>query len=76
MEAALAQLGRDLVLYNVETNAQHDRYFSQLPMQHKVDGLVMNPRLNDGGLSLPFRADLSVSRSTTERDERLHDDSP
>ncbi len=41
MEATLVQLGRDLVLYNVETNAQRDRYFSQLPMQHKVDGLLI-----------------------------------
>jgi LacI family transcriptional regulator len=41
MEAALAQLGRDLVLYNVETNAQRDRYFTELPMHHKVDGLLI-----------------------------------
>src|SRR5436190_19714536 len=41
MEAALAQLGRDLVLYNVETNAQRDRYFSELPMRRKVDGLLI-----------------------------------
>src|SRR5437899_3599369 len=40
-EAALAQLGRDLVLYNVETNAQRDRYFTELPMHHKVDGLLI-----------------------------------
>jgi hypothetical protein len=37
---------------------------------------VMNPRMNDGGLSLPLRADLSISKSTTERDNRLHDGSP
>ena len=36
----------------------------------------MNPRMNDGGLSLPLRTDLSVSRSTTGRDNRLHDGSP
>jgi LacI family transcriptional regulator len=41
MEATLAQLGRDLVLYNVETNAQRDRYFSELPMRRKVDGLLI-----------------------------------
>ncbi len=40
-EAALAQLGRDLVLYNVETNAQRDRYFTELPMHRKVDGLLI-----------------------------------
>ena len=37
---------------------------------------VMNPRMNDGGLSLSLRADLIASRSTTGRDNRLHDGSP
>ncbi len=37
---------------------------------------VMNPRMNDGGLSLSLRAELIASRSTTGRDNRLHDDSP
>ena len=32
--------------------------------------LVMNPTR---GLSLPLRTDLSISRSTTERDHRHHD---
>ena len=36
----------------------------------------MNPRINDGGLSLPLRTDLSISRSTTERDNRHHDRCP
>jgi hypothetical protein len=36
----------------------------------------MNPRINDGGLSLPLRTDLSLSRSTTERDNRHHDRCP
>src|SRR5438034_2975265 len=37
---------------------------------------VMNPRIHDGGLSLPLRTDLSRSRSTTERDNRHHDRCP
>ena len=37
---------------------------------------VMNPRINDGGLSLPLRANLIASRSTTERDNRHHDRCP
>ena len=36
----------------------------------------MNPRINDGGLSLPLRTDLMISRSTTERDNRHHDRCP
>lgn len=36
----------------------------------------MNPRMNDGGLSLPLHTDLIASRSTTGRNNRLHDDSP
>ena len=36
----------------------------------------MNPHINDGGLSLPLRAELSISRSTTERDNRHHDRCP
>jgi DNA-binding LacI/PurR family transcriptional regulator len=38
VETVSARLGRELVLYNVETNAQRDRYFSELPMHRKVDG--------------------------------------
>jgi hypothetical protein len=32
--------------------------------------------MNDGGLSLPLRTNLRASRSTTGRNNRLHDDSP
>lgn len=41
IETALAQLGKDLILYNVETDAQRDRYFTEVPMHRKVDGLVI-----------------------------------
>ncbi len=41
MEMASVRLDKDLVLYSVDTNAQRDRYFSELPMQRKVDGLLI-----------------------------------
>jgi hypothetical protein len=36
----------------------------------------MNPRVNDGGLSLPLRTTLSISSLATERDNRHHDRCP
>ncbi len=59
VEAVSARLGRELVLYNVETDAQRDHYFSELPMLRKVDGLLIvsltpdhsvSCRLKDSGL--------------------------
>jgi len=41
VEAALARAGRELILYNVETQEQCKRYFSELPMRRKVDGLLI-----------------------------------
>ena len=41
VEVALAQSDKDLILYNVETHVQRDRYFSEVPMHRKVDGLVI-----------------------------------
>ena len=41
MEAAAARLEHQLVLYNVRDTAQRDRYFSDLPMQRKVDGIII-----------------------------------
>ncbi len=41
MEAAAARLGRHLVLYNVQNTVQRDRYFSELPMYHRVDGIII-----------------------------------
>lgn len=41
VEAVTARQERELILYNVETNAQRDRYFSELPMHRKVDGLII-----------------------------------
>jgi DNA-binding LacI/PurR family transcriptional regulator len=44
-----------LVLYNVETNAQRDRYFSELPMHRKVDGLLIVSLTPDDSVSRRFR---------------------
>ncbi len=41
MEAAAARLEHQLVLYNVRDTAQRDRYFSELPMHRKVDGIII-----------------------------------
>ena len=41
VEMVSARLGRELVLYNVETDAQRDRYFTELPMHRKVDGVLI-----------------------------------
>ena len=55
VEAVSARLGRELVLYNVETNAQRDRYFSELPMHRKVDGLLIVSLTPDDSVSRRFR---------------------
>lgn len=39
--AVITQTGKELVLYNVETNAQRDHYFRELPNQRKVDGVLI-----------------------------------
>lgn len=55
VEAVSARLGRELVLYNVETDAQRDRYFSELPMHRKVDGLLIVSLTPDDSVSRRFR---------------------
>jgi DNA-binding LacI/PurR family transcriptional regulator len=55
VETVSARLGRELVLYNVETNAQRDRYFSELPMHRKVDGLLIVSLTPDDSVSRRFR---------------------
>ena len=59
IETVSARLGRELILYNVETDVQRDHYFAELPMRRKVDGLLivsLTPddavarRLKDAGL--------------------------
>ena len=39
--AAIKQAGSEFLLYNVETNAQRDDYFRELPRQRKVDGMLV-----------------------------------
>jgi len=41
MEAAAARREQQLVLYNVRDTAQRDRYYSDLPMYRKVDGIII-----------------------------------
>lgn len=41
VESTLAHLEKELVIYNVENDSQRDRYFSELPMRRKVDGLLV-----------------------------------
>src|SRR6266849_4481591 len=55
VEAVSARLGRELVLYNVETDAQRDHYFSELPMLRKVDGLLIVSLTPDDSVSCRFR---------------------
>ncbi|HVB73424.1 MAG TPA: hypothetical protein VNE38_07680 [Ktedonobacteraceae bacterium] len=55
VEAVSARLGRELVLYNVETNAQRDRYFYELPMHRKVDGLIIVSLTPDDSVSYKLR---------------------
>src|SRR5215467_8076400 len=52
VQTALSQLDKELVLYDVENAAQRNYYLSELPMLHKVDGLLL--------LSLPFDDEFAV----------------
>ncbi|GHP00070.1 LacI family transcriptional regulator [Reticulibacter mediterranei] len=53
--AAITHMGRELVLYNVETNDQRDRYFRDLPGQRKVDGLLVISLSPDDVAASAFR---------------------
>ncbi len=41
VQNALSRVQKELVIYNVENDTQRDAYFSELPMHHKVDGLLI-----------------------------------
>ena len=41
IETVLSLLDKALVLYNVETDTQRDRYFSEVLLNRKVDGLII-----------------------------------
>src|SRR5713101_6952408 len=55
VEAVSARLGRELVLYNVETDTQRDHYFSELPMHRRVDGVLVVSLTPDDSVSCRFR---------------------
>lgn len=55
VEKAVVGCGSQLVLYNVENNAQRDRYFSELPMHRRVDGLLVLALSPEDTVALRFR---------------------
>ena len=55
VEAVIARLGRELVLYNVETSAQRDHFFRELPLHRKVDGLLIISLSPDDAAARGFR---------------------
>jgi DNA-binding LacI/PurR family transcriptional regulator len=61
VEVMITQAGRELVLYNVQSNEQCDAYFRQLPKQRKVDGLLIISLYPDDATATGFKnADLPV----------------
>ncbi|MEO8970992.1 MAG: LacI family DNA-binding transcriptional regulator [Ktedonobacteraceae bacterium] len=55
MEMAMEEYGSDLILYNVKTDAQRDRHFSELPTHRKVDGLVILSLSPNDAIARNFR---------------------
>lgn len=55
IELEMARYGYDFVLYNVKTDAQRDRYFSDLPMHRKVDGVLVLSLTPDEAFASNFR---------------------
>lgn len=41
VQNALSREHKELIIYNVEDDTQRDRYFSELPMHRKVDGILI-----------------------------------
>ncbi len=58
VQAALSRSGKELVLYDVETAAQRNHYLSELPMLHRVDGLLL--------LSLPLEDSFAMDIKEAE----------
>lgn len=52
VQSVLAESEYDLVLYNVDSPAQRDKYLNELPRKSRVDGLLV--------LSLPIREEQAV----------------
>jgi DNA-binding LacI/PurR family transcriptional regulator len=55
VEVTITQAGRELVLYNVQSNDQCDSYFRKLPKQRKVDGLLVISLYPDDATAARFR---------------------
>lgn len=55
VEAALSACGCNLVLYNVQTVEQRERYFFDLPMNRKVDGLLIISISPEDNVARQFR---------------------
>lgn len=56
IETITTQLGKELVLYNVETSQQRDHFFMDLPMHRRVDGVVIISLSPDDGVAQSFGA--------------------
>jgi DNA-binding LacI/PurR family transcriptional regulator len=55
VEVMLTQAGRELVLYNVQSNEECDSYFRKLPKQRKVDGLLVISLYPDDAIAAGFK---------------------
>ncbi|GAC1367442.1 MAG: LacI family DNA-binding transcriptional regulator [Ktedonobacteraceae bacterium] len=55
VEVMITQAGRELVLYNVQSNMQCDSYFRNLPKQRKVDGLLIISLYPDDATAAGFK---------------------
>ncbi len=55
VEVMITQAGRELVLYNVQSNEQCDSYFRKLPKQRKVDGLLVISLYPDDAIAAGFK---------------------
>jgi len=55
VQNALSHEQKELVLYNVENDIQRDHYFSEIPMHHKVDGMLIISLPPEDIFALGFR---------------------
>lgn len=55
MATAINQAGRELVLYNVETQERSNHYFHEMPKQRKLDGLLSISLSPDASVATAFR---------------------
>lgn len=55
VEVTITEAGRELVLYNVQSNDQCESYFRKLPKQRKVDGLLVISIFPDDAAAAGFK---------------------